>query len=204
MPAALASCSTVSQPVSTTGENAITSTFCAMNVRSALIWFSCFCCASAKRRSMFMVAAADLMDSVFAVRHSLSAPIWLKPSTMRSSFFSRAQLASSSAARRNGQNVPDVKFSSYSPSGFPSEHGRVVQREAARLDQQLVDRAARPSAGRSISNSSPACDPDVVDEAHGRGAEEMQMHVARHAMLPVLEVVVLEVGEGVAHVRLRR
>ena len=30
----------------------------------------------------------------------------------------------------------------------------------------------------------------------------MQMHVARHAMLFVLEVVVLEIGEGVAHVRL--
>ena len=45
MPAALASRSTVSQPVSTTGEKAITSTFCAMKERSALIWFSCFCCA---------------------------------------------------------------------------------------------------------------------------------------------------------------
>ena len=37
-----------------------------------------------------------------------------------------------------------------------------------------------------------------------RGAEEMQMHVAGHAVLPVLEVVVFEVREGVAHVRLRR
>ena len=41
--AALASRSTGSQPVSTTGENAMTSTFCAMNDRIALIWFSCFC-----------------------------------------------------------------------------------------------------------------------------------------------------------------
>ena len=87
MPAARASMSTVSQPVATTGENAITSTFCAMKLRSALIWFSCFCWASAKRRSMLLVMAADLIDSVFAVRHSLSAPIWLKPSTMRSSIF---------------------------------------------------------------------------------------------------------------------
>ena len=29
----------------------------------------------------------------------------------------------------------------------------------------------------------------------------MQMHVTGHAVLPVLEVVVFEVGEGVAHVR---
>ena len=50
--AALASCSTVSQPDSTTGENAMTSTFCAMKERIALIWFSCFCCASENRRSM--------------------------------------------------------------------------------------------------------------------------------------------------------
>ena len=89
--------STVSQPVATTGENAITSTFCAMKLRSALIWFSCFCWASAKRRSMLLVMAAALMDSVFAVRHSLSAPIWLNPSTMRSSLLSRAQPAAASA-----------------------------------------------------------------------------------------------------------
>jgi hypothetical protein len=43
--------STVSQPVATTGENAMTSTFWAMKLRSALIWFSCFCWASANRRS---------------------------------------------------------------------------------------------------------------------------------------------------------
>ena len=45
---------------------------------------------------------------------------------------------------------------------------------------------------------------DVVDETHRRGAEEMQVHVAGHAMLLVLEVVVFEVGERVAHVRLAR
>ena len=52
MLAAFASRSTVSQPVSTTGENAMTSTRCAMNERSALIWFSCFCCASENFRRM--------------------------------------------------------------------------------------------------------------------------------------------------------
>ena len=41
--ASLASRSTVSQPVSTTGEKAMTSTFCGMKERIALIWFSCFC-----------------------------------------------------------------------------------------------------------------------------------------------------------------
>ena len=56
--AALASRSTVSQPVSTTGENAMTSTRCAMKERSALIWFSCFCCASEKRSVMPASGAA--------------------------------------------------------------------------------------------------------------------------------------------------
>ena len=49
-----------------------------------MIWFSCFCCASEKLQvDVHAFFAADWMDSVFAVRHSLSAPIWLKPSTMR-------------------------------------------------------------------------------------------------------------------------
>ena len=68
--------------MSTTGENAITSTFCAMNERIALIWFSCFCCASENLRSIPASLADDLIDSVFAVRHSLSAPICEKPSTI--------------------------------------------------------------------------------------------------------------------------
>jgi len=47
----------------------------ATNARSALIWFSCFCCASEKRRSMPRFAASERIDSVSAVRHPLSAPI---------------------------------------------------------------------------------------------------------------------------------
>ena len=43
-------------------------------------------------------------------------------------------------------------------------------------------------------------DADAIDEAQRRGAEEVQVHVARHAVLAVLEVVVLEVREAVAHV----
>ena len=77
--ARLASCSTVSQPVSTTGEKAMTSTRCAMNERIALIWFSCFCCASENFRSMPAAAAASWIDLVLAVRQPLSAPTWAKP-----------------------------------------------------------------------------------------------------------------------------
>ena len=80
--AALASRSTVPQPDSTTGENAITSTFCAMKARMALIWFSCFCCASENFSSMPASLAEALIDSVLAVRHSLSAPTCEKPSTI--------------------------------------------------------------------------------------------------------------------------
>src|SRR5690242_13207341 len=50
-----------------------------MNVLSALIWFSCFCCASEKTSSTPRFAASDLIESVFAVRHPLSAPIWENP-----------------------------------------------------------------------------------------------------------------------------
>src|SRR5690606_39316830 len=71
MPADLASRSTVSQPVSTTGENAITSTPCAMNERSALIWFSCFCCASENLRLNSGATSASFTERVLAVRHSL-------------------------------------------------------------------------------------------------------------------------------------
>ncbi len=80
--AALASRSTVSQPDSTTGENAITSTFCAMNERIALTWFSCFCCASANFSVTPSFCAASLIDAVLAVRHSLSAPTCEKPITI--------------------------------------------------------------------------------------------------------------------------
>ncbi len=80
--AALASISTVSQPDSTTGDRPMTSTFCAMNERIALIWFSCFCWPSENFSSMPASLAACLIDSVLAVRQALSAPTWLKPSTI--------------------------------------------------------------------------------------------------------------------------
>src|SRR5471030_1382043 len=79
--AALASRSTVSQPDSTTGENAIRSTRWAMKERIALTWFSCFCWASANLRVMPSFLAASLIDTVFAVRHSLSAPTCENPIT---------------------------------------------------------------------------------------------------------------------------
>src|SRR6266481_608506 len=48
---------------------------------SALIWFSCFCCASENTSSTLRLAASFLIDSVFAVRHPLSAPICENPTT---------------------------------------------------------------------------------------------------------------------------
>jgi|GEM_PF-6222943 len=52
-----------------------------MKLRIALIWFSCFCWASANFSSMPRFSASDLIDSVFAVRQALSAPIGEKPTT---------------------------------------------------------------------------------------------------------------------------
>src|SRR5689334_17290898 len=82
MPASLASFSTVSQPDSTTGEKAMTSTFCWMKLRIALIWFSCFCCASENLRVIPAFFAASWTDLVLAVRQPLSAPTWAKPSVI--------------------------------------------------------------------------------------------------------------------------
>ena len=53
-----------------------------MKERIALIWFSCFCCASENFRLIPAVFADDWIDLVFAVRHPLSAPTWEKPRTI--------------------------------------------------------------------------------------------------------------------------
>ncbi len=83
MPASLASWKTSSQPVSVNGATPITSTLWAINERMALIWFSCFCCASENLSSTPNASAASLTEAVFAERHSLSAPSWAYP-TIRS------------------------------------------------------------------------------------------------------------------------
>jgi hypothetical protein len=54
-----------------------------MKLRIALIWASCWPWASENFSSIPRLAASDLMDSVSAVRHGLSAPIWEKPTTRR-------------------------------------------------------------------------------------------------------------------------
>ncbi|MEO3814993.1 hypothetical protein ABGB17_38865, partial [Sphaerisporangium sp. B11E5] len=50
-----------------------------MNDRIALIWFSCFCCASENFSSIPAAFADSCTDLVFAVRHPLSAPTWENP-----------------------------------------------------------------------------------------------------------------------------
>ena len=79
IPARLASFRTASQPLSTTGENAITLTCCWMYERIAWIWFSCFCWASENLRLMPAAFADDWTDFVFAVRQPLSEPTCEKP-----------------------------------------------------------------------------------------------------------------------------
>src|ERR1700684_1034750 len=110
--AALASSRIGSQPDSTTGENAITSTFCAIYERIALIWFSCFCWASENLRVIFVAAAVDLIDSVLAVRHALSAPTCAKPRVMGLSWAYapgaarlRAPIPAVSASAHNARHI---------------------------------------------------------------------------------------------------
>ena len=57
------------------------STFCAMKLCMALIWFSCFCWASENLRSIPRFAASSWMFLVCALRQSLSEPICEKPIT---------------------------------------------------------------------------------------------------------------------------
>src|SRR5690606_14946465 len=58
------------------------STPCAMKLRMALIWFSCFCCASENLRSMPRRAASALTDSEKLVRQPLSEPTCEKPTVI--------------------------------------------------------------------------------------------------------------------------
>ncbi len=77
--ASLASFSTESHPVETTGARKIASTFCAMKERIALIWLSCFCCASAILRLTWRLLASCLETEVSAARQPDSDPICEKP-----------------------------------------------------------------------------------------------------------------------------
>ena len=53
-----------------------------MYERIALIWFSCFCCASENFSLMPAAFADDWIDFVFAARQPLSEPTCEKPSVM--------------------------------------------------------------------------------------------------------------------------
>src|SRR3954451_12848564 len=77
--AALASLSTASQPVTTTGEKPMTSTFCLMKARIAAIWFSFFSCRGENFGLTPPAFAASWRDLVLSPPQPLSAPTWEKP-----------------------------------------------------------------------------------------------------------------------------
>ena len=81
MPAAFASCSTASQPVSTTGEKAIRSTPWVMKVLIEEICLAWSPSAEVNCRSTPYCSAEALMESVLALRQPLSEPTWAKPIT---------------------------------------------------------------------------------------------------------------------------
>ncbi len=85
MSAAFASCRTASQPVSTTGENAIRSTPWVMKVLIEEICLAWSPSAEVNCRSTLYCSADDLMESVLALRQPLSEPTWAKPITAPSS-----------------------------------------------------------------------------------------------------------------------
>ena len=96
--AALASRSTGSQPVSTIGARMIASTPWAMNERIARIWFSCFPSPSANLKSTWRFSASAFIEAVLAVRHTLSAPVWAKPTLRTLAGVSAAEWAPASGA----------------------------------------------------------------------------------------------------------
>ena len=78
-----------------------------MNERIARIWFSCFCCASENFRLMPASFAAPFTDTVFAVRHALSAPTC---EAERDGFLLRVRAAGQHRRRGNdraGRQLPD-------------------------------------------------------------------------------------------------
>ncbi len=74
MPASFACCSTLSHPVSTSGEKAMTSTFCRTNEAMASISLCWLPLALTKRSSTPISFAALWMETVLSVRQPLSLP----------------------------------------------------------------------------------------------------------------------------------
>ncbi len=182
----------------------MTSTRCAMKERSALIWFSCFCWASENFSRMPASAAALRIEFVLAVRHSLSAPIWLnsqhdlvRPVTRALVLLAAREPQARRPARRTGRAHAEFFSSAFPSQSTPTSPGA---KPAAATASGLTSVA--PSAGQLDLELIAGLHLNSVCEAQRRRAEEMQMHVARHAMRSVFEMMELQVGERVTHVPL--
>ncbi len=97
----------------TTGARKIASTPWAMKERIALIWFSCFCCASAILKLMFRFLASALETVVSAARQPDSEPICEKP-MVRSAAWAPAE---TSAPEKAVASNKALKFIGVSPVG---------------------------------------------------------------------------------------
>ena len=215
--AALASCSTVSQPVSTTGEKAMTSTCWAMKERMALIWFSCFCCAS-ENFSVMPASVGGLHDGAgvggapFALGADLAEAEHDLPVSPHPCFEQAVESPAAQAATQHQaadhrlalhaidpplavvHPVTDTGITARPPPFIPKSGGAT----ASGLTQRRAER-------RQVDlEHSPGSHPDAVGEAQRGGAEEVQVHVAGDAMRRVLEMVVFEVGEANGTCCLRR
>ena len=121
--ASLASLSTSSQPVATTGATRMASTPWAMKPRMALIWFSCFCCASANLRSTPRSSACWRVTDVSAARQPDSEPICEKPMTLPEMSCARApedKAVARPAARASLVMMFTMKSSQMPPGVFAS------------------------------------------------------------------------------------
>ncbi len=103
--ASRASFSTASQPVATTGARKIASTPCATKDRIALIWFSCFCWASAIFRVTPRFCASDLVTEVSAARQPDSDPICEKPTVSPAAEAAEGPRPARSVAARRRRRV---------------------------------------------------------------------------------------------------
>src|SRR5688572_7881514 len=163
MLAARASASTSSQPLCTTGANAITSTLSAMNWRSARSWFAWLSCATSNRNMMLLVAAADLMDSEFARRQSFASPSWLNPRTIRWSDSFLAQPAAISRAHDHA-SVASLRRAVSMTSLL--QNGGLMQGESARNDEQRIHQR-EPERRQVYFEFVTGLQSDTVGEAQG-------------------------------------
>src|SRR5690606_15124398 len=153
----------------------------------------CFCCASENLRLNSGAASASFTERVFAVRHSLSAPTWLKPTVIASLPVPPAPSPppeqpastaahSSAATPRTLRIAPSRRMFALPPSchdpaparrtGHPADSGRGI----GGLDRGVGLHRIAPLLARTVAGGLAAAERHVRIHARGR---QVDHHHAR-------------------------